>query len=160
MQACGGTQDPLPPTDDSATSRLDAPAHHGLSPLQRYELPPGTSEEHGNVVLTCPAGGPGCVLRVAADGSVEYETAGGLPSIVPLMLTTEGIQDRLNELQRAASAPALVWRGAQVPRAPRPDLSGADHWLRGRTRPHPLRVPWTTWMPPASRWWNVAWGCR
>ena len=115
MQACGGTQNPLPLTDNSATSRLDAPAHHGLSPLQRYELSPGTAEEHGNVVLTCPAGGPGCVLRVAADGSVEYETAGGLPSIALLTLTTEGFQDRLNELQRAASAVALVWRALRFP---------------------------------------------
>ena len=115
LPACGGTQNPLPPTDDSATSRLDAPAHHGLSPLERYELPPGTSEEHGNVVLTCPAGGPVCVLHVAANGSVEYETAGGLPSITLLVLTTEGIQDRLNELQRSASAPALAWLALRFP---------------------------------------------
>ena len=115
LSACGGTQKPVPPTDDGATARLEAPAHHGLTPLRRYELAPGTSEEHGNVVLTCPAGGPGCVLRVAADGSVEYETAGGLPSIALLMMTAAEIQDRLIELQRAASAPALVWRARRFP---------------------------------------------
>ena len=117
LTACGSTQKPPLPTADGATAQLDAPAHHGLTPLQRYELPPGTSEEHGNVVLTCPPGGPGCVLRVAGDGSVAYETAGGLPSIALLAPTTEGIQDRLNELQRAASDPALVWRALRFPRA-------------------------------------------
>ena len=115
LPACGGAQKPLPPTGDSATSRLDAPAHHGLTPLRRYELPPGTSEEHGNVVIDCPPGGPACVLRVTADSTVEYETAGGLPSIALVMLTAEEIESRLTELQRATSTPALVWRAARFP---------------------------------------------
>ena len=115
LPACGGAQKPLPSTGDSATSRLDAPAHHGLSPLRRYELPPGTSEEHGNVVIDCPPGGPACVLRVTADSTVEYETAGGLPSIALVMLTAEEIESRLTELQRAASTPALVWRALRFP---------------------------------------------
>ena len=43
--------------------------------------------EHGNVVVSCPAGGNACVLNVAADGSASYHRTGGMPTlrILPLM---------------------------------------------------------------------------
>lgn len=96
--------------------RLDAPANHGLAPLEQLEVQPGGSEEHGNVVISCPAGGPGCVLRVAADGSLEYEHTGGRPSVALLTFTAEEIAGSLRDLQRVGSGPALVWHGARYPR--------------------------------------------
>ena len=43
--------------------------------------------KHGNVVVSCPAGGQACVLNVAADGSASYDRTGGMPTlrILPLM---------------------------------------------------------------------------
>ena len=43
--------------------------------------------EHGNVMISCPAGGQACVVNVAADGSASYDRTGGMPAlqILPLM---------------------------------------------------------------------------
>ncbi|MCY4572302.1 MAG: transferrin-binding protein-like solute binding protein [Gemmatimonadetes bacterium] len=58
------------------------PAGHGL-PSGEITVAPGESEEHGNIVLSCPAGGQACVLNVADDGSASYARTGGMPSIMP-----------------------------------------------------------------------------
>ena len=65
---------------------LALPAGHGLS-TGEITVAPGESEEHGNIVLSCPAGGQACVLNVAADGSASYHRTGGMPTlrILPLM---------------------------------------------------------------------------
>ena len=63
---------------------LALPAGHGLSSGE-ITVAPGESEEHGNIVLSCPAGGQACVLNVAADGSASYARTGGMPSIMPAL---------------------------------------------------------------------------
>jgi hypothetical protein len=112
----GGGSVLVSPFADSAPMRPDAPANHGLAPLERLEVQPGGSVEHGNVVISCPAGGPGCVLRVAADGPLEYEHTGGPPSVALVTFTAEEIAGSLRDLQRVGSGPALVWHGARYPR--------------------------------------------
>ena len=116
LSACGGGSAPISPMADSAPMRLDAPANHGLAPLEQFEVQPGGSEEHGNVVIACPAGGPGCVLRVAADGFLEYEHTGGRPSVALVTFTAGEIAGSLGDLQRVGSGTALVWHGARYPR--------------------------------------------
>ena len=61
------------------------PAGHGL-PSGEVTVPPGASEEHGNVVVSCPAGGEACVLNVAADGSASYQKTGGVPSLMAALV--------------------------------------------------------------------------
>ena len=116
LSACGGgTPMPASPAGDGTTLPLEAPAHHGLAPFERFKIAPGMSEEHGNVVISCPAGGRNCVLRVASNGSFEYERAGGLPSVSLLAFTAEDIEDALTQLWDAVGDPALVWRAVRYP---------------------------------------------
>ena len=93
LSACGGggegpvTGDGMMPGDgdgDGGTSATlaNAPSNHGLSPRDEITIQPGSSEEHGNVEFSCPAGGLACVVSVAADGTVRYDRTGGMPSIV------------------------------------------------------------------------------
>ena len=117
LSACGGGQPTLvSPTGGDIHMRLDGPANHGLAPLAQFELQSGRTEEHGNVAISCPAGGPDCALRVAADGSIEYESAGGLPSVSLLAFTVEEIASSLQGLQRVGNGPALAWLGARYPK--------------------------------------------
>ena len=55
------------------------PANHGLS-AGTFTVAPGSSEELGNVVVSCPAGGGACVVTVAADGTASYDLTGGFPA--------------------------------------------------------------------------------
>ena len=71
----GGGARPLDPTP-----ALRLPAGHGLG-AGEIMVAAGASEEHGNVVVTCPAGGGACVVTVSADGTAVYDRAGGVPSL-------------------------------------------------------------------------------
>ena len=122
--ACGGTgssgtsvrPDPVQTAGEVLTAALaDAPANHGLDPLQQFDLSSGSSQEHGNVEITCPAGGPDCVVHVAADGSIEYETGGGLPSVSLVVFAARDIDNALRDLLADGSAPALTWHAARYP---------------------------------------------
>ena len=64
----------------SAQGALDLPANHGLA-AGVISIAPGGSETRGNVVITCPAGGPACEVTVAADGTAVYLTTGGMPVV-------------------------------------------------------------------------------
>ena len=70
-------------------------------------MAPGASDERGNVEVSCPAGGPACVVSVADDGSVRYESTGGMPSVMPQVLTSERIESILNT--RAANSNSGVF---------------------------------------------------
>ena len=62
------------------------PPGHGLS-AGDISVAAGQSMEHGNVVISCPAGGNACVLNVATDGSASYDKTGGMPTLQILPLT-------------------------------------------------------------------------
>jgi len=81
LSACGGGG--AGPKDESPVpfELLDG---HGLAPGE-ITVEAGASEEHGNVVVSCPAGGESCVLSVADDGSASYQRTGGIPSLVPAL---------------------------------------------------------------------------
>ena len=59
-----------------------APANHGIASGSEITVQAGASEEHGNVVVSCPAGGAACDLTFADDGTINYQTAGGEPAVV------------------------------------------------------------------------------
>ena len=67
---------PVMPSDES----LALPSGHGLS-AGEIRLAPGGTAERGNVVVSCPAGGPACVVTVAADGTASYDRTGGMPGV-------------------------------------------------------------------------------
>ena len=85
LSACGGgSGGPRP----EVTGPLPLPLlpGHGLT-VGEITVLPGQSMEHGNVVISCPAGGQACVVNVADDGSASYDETGGMPTlrILPLM---------------------------------------------------------------------------
>ena len=69
----------------AARATLDLPANHGLN--AGATVAAGVSEERGNVVIACPAGGPACEVRVASDGSVTYLQTGGVPTVMAAQAT-------------------------------------------------------------------------
>ena len=72
----GGLSRPVDPTPD-----LWLPSGHGLG-AGVITVAPGASEEHGNVVVRCPAGGGACVVTVSASGTAVYDRTGGVPSVM------------------------------------------------------------------------------
>ena len=79
-QRTGGVPAVMP-----ALAAQTLPPGHGLA-AGEVAVDPGQSMEHGNVVVSCPAGGEACVLVVAADGSASYQRTGGVPSVRPIPL--------------------------------------------------------------------------
>ena len=69
------------PTVMAAYQPWNLPTGHGLA-VGEFTLQPGASDEYGNVVLSCPAGGAACVVTVAADGTASYDRTGGVPSVM------------------------------------------------------------------------------
>ena len=119
LSGCGGggsVVDPAPMPPKDATIALDgAPANHGLAPMEEFTVQPGTTEERGNVEVSCPPGGPACVVSVADDGAVEYEAAGGMPGFKSLILETNEIEGVLSGLRSDSKSPALARFGADPP---------------------------------------------
>ena len=81
LVGCGGGNSGLV-RDAGPMTLAGVPSNHGLASMDAFTIQPGSSEERGNVELSCPAGGPACVVSVANDGSVQYERTGGMPSIM------------------------------------------------------------------------------
>ena len=57
------------------------PLGHRL-PTGQFTVEPGASEEHGNIVVSCAAGGGACVVTVSGDGTAVYEKRGGKPTVL------------------------------------------------------------------------------
>ena len=88
LSGCGGGGDSstsipaTPVTPPAETSEaLTLPTGHGLA-VGEFTLQPGVSDEYGNVVVSCPAGGNACVVTVAADGTASYDRTGGVPGVM------------------------------------------------------------------------------
>ena len=64
------------------------PPGHGVLPGD-ITVAAGSSQEHGNVVVTCPPGGAACRMRVSADGTVEYAATGAVPAFAYVHPTHE-----------------------------------------------------------------------
>ena len=71
----GGVRPPLPPPV------VLLPSGHGLV-AGEIVVAAGTAAEHGNVLVTCPAGGGSCMISVRADGTAEYARTGGVPTVM------------------------------------------------------------------------------
>ena len=80
LSGCGGSGGVGPPRYPQQVV-FPLPSGHGLR-VGDLVVGPGASEEHGNVVLTCPAGGSACVVTVSADGMAFYDRTGGIPTFM------------------------------------------------------------------------------
>ncbi len=69
------------PTVSAAYDSWGLPSGHGLG-AGEITVAAGASEEHGNVVVTCPPRGSACVVRVSTDGTAEYARTGGIPTFM------------------------------------------------------------------------------
>lgn len=107
---------PASPVDgETAVALAGAPANHGLQPMKRITVSPGSTEKHGNVEISCPANGPACVVSVAVDGTLEYERAGGLPSVMLDRPAPSEIVAILKGIQESSSSLALARHAARGP---------------------------------------------
>ncbi len=80
------------------------PPNHGLAPLEEFSVQPGSTEERGNVEISCPVGGPACIVSVTTDGTVEYLQTGGTPSIMLLTLAADEIEAALRSVIGASKS--------------------------------------------------------
>ena len=81
LHGCGGSGgSPSSPGTDASYVSMMLPANHGVL-AGMFTVAPGGSAEHGNVVVSCPAGGPACMVTVAADGTASYDRTGGVPGV-------------------------------------------------------------------------------
>ena len=102
------------PAEGTTAVLTGVPAIHGLAPMLQITVQPGSSEEHGNCEFSCPAGGPACVLSVTDDGTVEYETSGGEPSVMLRSLAAEEIEMRLESVKSSSDREIFSFGGHVV----------------------------------------------
>ena len=97
---------------EQATVTLDdVPAMHGLAPMDRFTVQPGTSVERGNAEFSCPAMGSACVVSVADDGTVEYERTGGRPSVMLRSPSASEIKTRLDNVLHSSNGEVFSFGG-------------------------------------------------
>ena len=87
---------------------------HGLDPGSRITVESGMAVDRGNVTIHCPADTPACEVVVAADGSVGYDPAGGVPAIVPLSPAPDAVEDLLRRRLYDSTWPVAVSFGGGV----------------------------------------------
>lgn len=131
LQGCPGGGSGSPSVDAGGgtpgwTALAGLPADHGLFPDGRGTLLPGGVEVGGTVEVSCPAGGPACVLRVAADRTVQYESTGGTPSVVPRFTTWRNLVGGDHPAMSAAGFGAAMRR-----------IAGASDSFRALSRSGP-----------------------
>ena len=63
---------------EDLTRRLSG---HGFE-AGTFTVEPGATESHGNLALSCPAGGAACTVTARADGTVYHDREGGEPGFV------------------------------------------------------------------------------
>ena len=56
-------------------------SNHGLARGAAFTIQPGVTRRLGNVEFSCPAGGAACNLSVTPGRLVNYDPAGGIPSV-------------------------------------------------------------------------------
>ena len=104
----GGGESPKP--QETIRALDGVPANHGLQPGDSFTVGAGQAEDRGNVTIHCPADASSCMIAVAADGSVGYDPAGGVPAVTPRAQVPdeipEAVADILNRRLWASTYPS------------------------------------------------------
>ena len=113
MSGCagGGGQ---PALTEDVRALAGVTANHGLDPGSRITVESGMAQDRGNVTIHCPADTPACEVVVAADGSVGYDPAGGVPAIVPLSPAPDSAEDLLRRRLLDSTWPVAVSFGGGI----------------------------------------------
>ncbi len=113
MSGCagGGGQ---PALTEDVRALAGVTANHGLDPGSRITVESGMAQDRGNVTIHCPADTPACEVVVAADGSVGYDPAGGVPAIVPLSPASDSVEDLLRRRLLDSTWPVAVSFGGGI----------------------------------------------
>ena len=114
---CGGGQSAQPEQSahpEDARPLDGVTADHGLDPGSRITVGSGMAEDHGNVTIHCPADASACEVVVAADGSVGYDPAGGVPAIVPRAPAPVSVEAQLRRVLSASTWPVAFSFGGGV----------------------------------------------
>ena len=78
--ATGGTPTVVATAERDPLVLTEVGSNHGLTGTEPITIAAGATERHGNVDITCPAGGEACVVEVTADGPT-YNPVGGTPTV-------------------------------------------------------------------------------
>ena len=84
LSSCGGGSKMSKSDKSEESNQVEVSgltSNHGLS-AGEITVEASMSKVHGNVEVSCPAGGSACTITVADDGSVSYSTGGGIPTIM------------------------------------------------------------------------------
>ena len=96
LYGCGGSSKTVPPSPPPPPVALDLPTGHGLTPTGEnpIEVAAGTTKRSGNLDITCPAGGAGCVVAVT-DAGATYDATGGTPTVAAALdpINVAGVGD-------------------------------------------------------------------
>lgn len=96
------------------TAIADAPSSHGLSPGERIAVGAGHAEERGNVTIHCPTDASTCIVVVAADGSLGYDSSGGVPAVTPRGTAGDPVTEGFERRLAAATFPIVSSFGGAV----------------------------------------------
>ena len=99
------------------------PWGHGLG-AGEITVAAGASEEHGNLVVTCPSGGNACVVTVAADGTTEYARTGGIPTFMFSHPTYERDNPTAEDLLDHWNEPEPLWVALDLSAVAPADIAG------------------------------------
>ena len=83
---------------------LTVPNNHGLLST-RIRVEGDDTIERGNVDISCPLGGPSCVLIVDANGNASYEQTGAQPAVMPTRETLTNNRNHGLASQRTTVSP-------------------------------------------------------
>ena len=113
VSGCGGGGGQPALTED-VRALAGVTSNHGLDPGSRITVESGMAEDRGNVTIRCPAATPACEVVVAADGSVGYNPAGGVPAIVPLSPAPGAVEEVLRRRLYDSTWPVAVSFGGGI----------------------------------------------
>ena len=105
--------DPPPPPPDPMPMSIDLSALTAgmrLGEAMEYTIQPGESQDSGQVMFGCPAGGSACMVTVNTDGTATYDGNGGTPTVMNTQAAITAADNATKAVRAMAAkiAPAIA----------------------------------------------------